>query len=414
MKFRNLLPVVFFLSFLVTSAQKKGGNAFAIVSSEPGKMEWMTIREIDLSTGQVVRTIFDKTQTRYSLINARSNEPVPASEIMHNGRKSVSHMYPTATMVAAAAFDKRHNKLFFSPMQIGDLRWIDLYQKEGVLKVYCLSDQIFSPGELKNESNHLTRMVIASDGNGYALSNDANHFIRFTTGKKTVVTKLGKIQDHPGNKDFSIHSRNIWGGDMIADAYGNLYVISANQHVFKINIKKQVATHLGTIEGIPASFTTNGAAVDDNGNLVVSSAVINGGYYKVDLLTLKAEKEDIKTQVSSCSDLATGNLAFDKSTENSRAMERRIDWVFKQISVYPNPVQQGIFKVTFDDYQFGKYDIQLADLSGRIISVKSVSVGMKGQTEDVLMDSRLTRGAYIVNIVNKSKKVVSSGKIIYQ
>ena len=32
-------------------------------------------------------------------------------------------------LVAAAAFDKIHNKLFFSTMQTGQLRWIDLSEK---------------------------------------------------------------------------------------------------------------------------------------------------------------------------------------------------------------------------------------------------------------------------------------------
>jgi len=38
-------------------------------------------------------------------------------------------------------------------------------------------------------------MVIASDGNGYGLSNDANHLIRFTTGKNPTISDLGAISD---------------------------------------------------------------------------------------------------------------------------------------------------------------------------------------------------------------------------
>lgn len=412
MKYKILLSACL-LSLLFTKAQNNLNSAFAVVSSEKGKMEWMAIKEIDLSTGNIIRTIFDKSQTRYSLVNATTNKKLPAVEAIINGRKSASYQYPTATMVAAAAFDKRHNKLFFAPMQIGDLRWIDLYQRNGPLKVYCLSDQMFSSKELKNESNQLTRMVIAADGNGYALSNDANYFIRFTTGKKIVVTKLGKLQDDPSNKDISIHGRNAYGGDMIADASGNLYLITSNHNVFKINISKQIATHLDSIEGLPKNYSTNGAAVDRNGNLIVSSASSIEGYYKVDLATLKAERLNTQNQVFSCSDLATGHLAL-QNNETSTLLERTIDLNSKQVSVYPNPVTRGFFKVNFNNLEAGRYDIQLMNLSGQVISQKRVNVNMKGQTENVTVSSKYSKGIYLVKIVNGSKKTISSGKILLQ
>jgi hypothetical protein len=61
-------------------------------------------------------------------------------------------------------------------------------------------------------------MVIASDGNGYALTNDGNHLIRFTTGKDPVITDLGALTDDASNANNSVHSRKGFGGDMIADA----------------------------------------------------------------------------------------------------------------------------------------------------------------------------------------------------
>ena len=70
--------------------------------------------------------------------------------------------------------------------------------------------------------------------------------------------------DDQANKGVSIHnSCSSYGGDMIADDNGNLYVFSARNHVFKINIESKVATHLGIISGLPTGFTVNGAAVTD-------------------------------------------------------------------------------------------------------------------------------------------------------
>ena len=43
---------------------------------------------------------------------------------------------PTETMVAAAAYDKNQNKLFFTPMRVGELRWLDLNAKGDQQKYY--------------------------------------------------------------------------------------------------------------------------------------------------------------------------------------------------------------------------------------------------------------------------------------
>ena len=41
------------------------------------------------------------------------------------------------------------------------------------------------------------------------------------------------------------------GSSSIADDNGNLFVLSARNNVFKINIESKVATFLGTISGLP-------------------------------------------------------------------------------------------------------------------------------------------------------------------
>ena len=59
---------------------------------------------------------------------------------------------------------------------------------------------------------------------GYALTNDARHLIRFTTGGLPVIEDLGTLVDDPANDGQSIHlSCTSFGGDMIADDKGNLW-----------------------------------------------------------------------------------------------------------------------------------------------------------------------------------------------
>lgn len=462
MKYRILPLIAFILFTLLLTAQKKSNTAFAIVSSDNSKAGWMNIQEIDLSTGQVLRTIFEKGKTNFDLLDGTTKRKITADKLTGNDNRlnvkgtaqsqpniqiltqesrsdnaalaignaiakqrvtivspTISSQYtkydnPTATMVAAAAYDGRHNRLYFTPLRFGELRWLDLYEKGNSLKVYCLTGQQLSVAENgpNDESSHITRMVIASDGNGYALSNDANSFIRFTTGKSPVVTKLGAIQDESENKLESIHNRKNWGGDMVAAASGNLYVVAANHAVFKIDISKNKAAYIGLINGLPQNYTTNGAAIDNQGNLIVSSANSNEGYFKVDLANLSSEKQNTSNAVTSCSDLATGYFAFERPTvENVLIAEKGFQ---SNVNVYPNPVTNGNFKVAFTNNDYGQYSIQLVDLTGRIVSQKRVTVNMKGQTEEMRLDTKLANGPYMVRIVNGSKKIVSSGKLLLE
>ncbi|MBK8312007.1 MAG: hypothetical protein IPL04_14955 [Chitinophagaceae bacterium] len=76
------------------------------------------------------------------------------------------------------------------------------------------------------------------------------------------VTDLGTIVDDQANNGISIHnSCSSFGGDIIADDEGNLYVFSARNYVFKVNLESKVATNLGVIKGLPNGFTVNAATV---------------------------------------------------------------------------------------------------------------------------------------------------------
>ena len=461
MKYRILPFSLFIFTTLFVTAQKKPNTAFAIVSSDNTRAGWMNIQEIDLSTGQVLRTIFDKGKTNFDLLDGTTRKKIKTDKVIGNDSRlnitpvtvqpetkafsqetrsdntplSIGQAVakqrvtivsptnnsqftrydnPTATMVAAAAYDARHNRIYFTPLRFGELRWLDLYEKGSSLNVYCLTGQQLSKAEsgINDESVHVTRMVIASDGNGYALSNDANSFTSFTTGKKPVVKQLGVLQDDPSNNTESIHNRKNWGGDMIADASGNLYVIAASHAVFKIDVRKNMASYMGSIQGLPQNYTTNGAAIDNSGNLIVSSANSMEGYYKVNLENLTSEKQNMNNPLASCSDLATGYFAFERPSIESPLIADKGSG--STLSIYPNPVTNGNFRVGFTNNEFGQYSIQLMDLAGRIVSQKRVTVSMKGQTEQVRIDTKLANGPYMVRIVDGSKKIVSSGKLILE
>lgn len=392
------------------SAQQRQTTAYAITSSEKGNFNWTDVKQIDFTTGSVTRSVFEAKQTNFTVFSARTGKEI--KPLTTNGVTNNASV-PVASLSAACAYDQRHNRLYYAPLFMNQLRYIDLDEKEP--KIYYFENEQFSPvTDINNEANHITRMVIGSDGDGYALSNDANHLIRFTTGRKALITDMGAIQDDASNGERSIHSKlSGWGGDMIADAAGNLYVISAYRQVFKVNIQSKVATWLAEIKGLTAGFTTNGAVVDNEGFLIVSSANTAEGYYKVDMHSWEATRIDIKGTVFNASDLANGNLAFAKDVPSTPLINRALIRNEK-IALYPNPVTTNLIYVSFNSKESGRYTIQLVDLNGKIISEKIAVIANGAQVVPVGVKSGLAKGPYMVKVLSNSKKAVFTDKLIVE
>lgn len=403
---RKLLLCFSLILFSVFSFAQKTSKAYAITGQSNGNFNWTDIREIDLKTGKVENTIFETGKTKFSLnvSNAKQN----------SFSETKDAALPTQSMVAAAAYDRTHDKLFFTPMRIGELRWLDLSSKPGNKKFYTLQSQLLNTGNLNDEANQITRMVIAADNNGYVITNDANHLIRFSTGKKTVITDLGKLIDASGNQ-ISVFNRASWGGDIISDAYGKLYLFSAAKNVFIIDVETKVATYLGSIQNLSPAFTVNGAAVDDEDNIVISSANTFEGFYKLNIKELNAVKILTASQVFNASDLANANLLFQNQVKNDVGTAQLTQTEFIKnniVSVYPNPVSGNQFKVTFNNTRAGRYNIVLTDVQGKLILNKQVNIAFPRQEEIVQMKMKPAGGMYLIKVTGVNKKSVFADKIV--
>lgn len=312
-------------------------------------------------------------------------------------------------------------------MAINQLRYIDL--KSG--KIYYFENEAFGTvSGIGDGPNQITRMVIASDGNGYALTNDANHLIRFTTGKNPVITDLGALTDDAANGNLSVHSRRGYGGDMIADASGNLYLLTANRNVFKIAINTKVATHQGTIKGLPEGFTTNAAMVEDGSKVIVASSESAVGYYRFDLTTMQAEKVSTSPLVFNASDLANDKLAFakkkkDKKNETPEEQKQTTEEASRKspaqdiianngIAIYPNPVTNGFVKISFANQPAGRYNVELIDISGKLIQSKEVNINGNMQIEEVRLPKTLSGGNYLLKVTGVANNVSVTNKIVVQ
>ncbi|HEU4633919.1 MAG TPA: T9SS type A sorting domain-containing protein [Flavisolibacter sp.] len=473
---RNILLSLLLASFLCANAQKKQKpvTAYAITALQKGQNNWTEVRLIDINTGEELKTIYQSSQ-EIERLNARTGKPIAVKEMAKqqtaeematikkegvrilkrddgtivaifkkNGDEKelvnkiritgprVSPDKPFATNSAACAYDKNHQRLYYTPMGISQLRYIDLKSKTP--KIYYFEDEAFGP--LKNPRdipNQITRMVIGADGNGYALTNDANHLLQFTTKKKPVITDLGALTDDASNGSFSVHSCGGYGGDMIADASGGFYLVTANRMVFKIDLQTKIATYKGSIKGLPKGYTTNGAIAEGANTVIVNSSNSTQGYYRFDLTNLQAEKVSSSTAVFNASDLANGTLAFEKKRKENRpvniepveslttaagdATERKISPQIPgegTISVYPNPVTNGLVRLQFANQPQGRYQIQLMDIAGKLVSSRSVTVNNKIQVEEFKLPKLLAGGSYLVKVVGENNTVSTSTKIVVQ
>ncbi|HEU4471098.1 MAG TPA: T9SS type A sorting domain-containing protein [Flavisolibacter sp.] len=464
-----LLP---FALSLHAQKKQKPLTAYAITAVQKGQSSWTEVKLVDINTGDEVQSIYQSAQ-EIEILNARTGKPVvkkdaPAQTVLVDGKattpqasfntviitrkdangnvivterkvtttRNAQYDKPFATNSAACAYDKKHDRLYYTPMGIAQLRYIDLKSKTP--KVFYFEDEQF--GVLKNRgdvASQITRMVIASDGNGYALSNDGNHLIQFTTGKKPQITDLGALSDDSGNGNFSVHSKNGYGGDMIADADKNLYLITANRAVFKISLESKVATYLGSIKGLPRGFTTNGAVVDEGSTVIVTSSSSTQGYFKFDLNTLEAEKVSSSASVFNASDLANGTLAFDKKKKKQReekpeqaatlveakqqqapagtvAKTAQPEIAGNSISIYPNPVTNGVVKLAFAGQPEGRYQVQLLDVSGKLISARQVVINNKVQVVEYSLPAKTAAGNYFVRVVNETTQQSTTNKLVVQ
>lgn len=416
MNFKLLLTVGCIASAFAAGAQN-ANRGYAITGDGNKDYMWMNIREVDLSTGQVTKTLFQHGKTNYTITDAATKKTIDGKAINTESFYAPSQ-YPTATFVASAAYDRRTNKLFFTPMRMGELRWMDMSLKNETPSFYTIAIPGINAANIADEANNITRMVIGADGNGYAVTNDGNHLYRFTTGKTPTITDLGSLVDAEENKGMSIHNKcSCWGGDMIADAYGKMYIISASRNVFTVDAESRVATYKGAITGLPGTYTTNGAAVDADGNVVLCSATTFEGYYKMDINTLAAVKMEGSDMVYNASDLAGGNLLLQKQYDDAKrfATDKSTpvnNMVISEKVVYPNPVVSNTFNIILDRNMAGTYTVLLTDLAGRALQTVKTNIVKGLQTFQVNLTSRPPRGTYLVKVLDEKGNNVLSDKVI--
>jgi hypothetical protein len=403
------LPTLAIAAILLsTNSQAQKNTAFAVTSETKGAFNWNVVRQIDLTTGEVIKTYYDQTTHKnFELVNTQSARVMPNATRFGN-----VGLMPMGQGVAATAYDAKHNRLYYTCMRGTDLRYFDLNSPTGKV-VYDQNQSLFD-GNRYDEANVITRMTFGSDGYGYALTNDGKNLIRFTTDQKPAITNLGELIDGKKNGAISVHNQcSSWGGDMVGDAYGNLYLITMRNNMFKINPQTRIADYIGQVKGLPGEFTSNGMVVNDDGEAVISSAAVTDSYYKLNISTLQATPiKNTGDKVYNSSDLANSNLLYQSKLTTAKTFnEVKGNYA---VSIFPNPAVNRSFSVQLDDVVAGNYNVVLTDPTGRNVISRALRINAKGQVEKINLARAAATGMYLIKLTGADGKIVYSDKIVVQ
>jgi Secretion system C-terminal sorting domain len=392
---KNILSGFLLAGVLLSGASlyaQPGNTGYAVTDSLKDGVKWNCLRTVDLRTGAYSGTLL-------RILSANDLLSPPPNVLPNNG-------------IAAIALDKKNKRLYYTPMLTDRLSYIDLRTMQTVVVTNSFTSLM---PKAADQSNIITRMVIGDDDFGYALTNDGNRLIRFSTKNNPAITNLGSLVDAPGNNGVSIHNGcSSYGGDIVLDEEGNLYLITIRNLVFKINTRTRVAKYRGSVTGLPPTFTTSGVAVNETEKkLVIASSTDTTGVYKVNINSLSAVKLS-SSLTWRTSDLASSNILEDEDDSYPGLITRQTQVANDSILLYPNPVTNGVFNIQFINVNSRKYSINIMDAKGQIIlQQEAEGVGKINQVQ-VNMPALTAKGIFIVRVADQDNKIVFSGKIILQ
>lgn len=261
------------------------------------------------------------------------------------------------------------------------------------------STRIYASGRANSKcqiADQFSRMATASNGTTYALNNASNQLIEITpVGDGYAVKELGAL-----HSDIKLNQYNLYGGDLIADNVGNLYLISARSQVVRINPKTMSAEFIGSVDGLDKGFTTNGSAVMSDGSVLLSNAQ-GKGYYVMDFASLQAKR--IKGEDNQpIYDLASPYFLQDSSVSVASS-----DF----LSVYPTKITQREIKIAPKAKLSGMGQVSIYDIAGNTLISSKINLEDQTNVKTIGLNS-LSPGNYLIKVVDFNGKELINEKFI--
>ncbi len=331
-----------------------------------GKIDFQDFRKIDmnnLNAGNVVLTKADK-------INFET--------FTSEATKTCSCGKYIAAMTLSESGD-----LFYIPMNGTKVSSVNTTSKTG--SIYEIPHSIL---DNKDQGTYFARMTTASDGFMYALNNNGSELLKISSGG--TIQNLGSIQ-LIGEKAKALgNDTSVYGGDMIADAFGNIYVFSAAGHVFKINPNNLNANYIGKINGLAQGYTVNGAAVMKDGNVLLATSSAHG-FYTMDINTLETTfKADYNLPVY---DMASPYFL------RQNLMDEIIE-ASSYYSLYPTIVKESELNIVSKSTKNSNLHVTVWNLNNKQIYSNTLNVNKIGDYK-VSLNGSLQPGIYVLKAVNQ-------------
>jgi hypothetical protein len=389
-----ILPTLLLFSHFVYAQR----NTIYAFGAQDLPNQWRYIQNFSTDVSVSLRTIHKISQSS-TLLDAYSRSSLSGQD--------------QAALVAAAGYDVKNRQLFFVPMVSPELRWAKLESAVNPV-IYSIKSNALSQLDFTKTEDQITRMTIDKNGLGYALTNDAMHLFEFTTDEKPQVKDLGRLVDASANGQQSVHSPCAsFGGDLVAGDDGYLYLITMRNQIYSFHPQKRIAQLVGSIKGLPQSFTSNGAAANEDGELVLSCSNGDQNCYLVNPKTWEARPLFAEAQKGyNMSDLASGyHLSRSATNTNSVGTDLITAGDFQ---VYPNPLRGTRLQISLQNKLSGNYQVQLLDLSGKIINNRVVNLNSGTQSMQLDFPSQLAKGTYFLKLTDPAMKSMETTKLVIQ
>lgn len=368
--------VLFFSSILLAGSFVGAQDIVAATGLTKGKIQFNDFRKIDTENP----TISNVLLTKADKVNFDS-KMTEVTKVCNCGN------------FIAAMTESLNGDVFYLPMHSDKVSMVNSVSKTGTL-----IDIPNSKLNVKDQSTFHARMTTAPDGTMYALNNIGSEFLRISPNG--TVQNLGAIPQLAEFAKASGVQTSVYGGDMVADAFGNVYVISASKNVFKINVRSLNAEFLGTIKGLPEGFTVNGAAVEKDGTVLLGTSSKVEGLYSLDFTTLEARfKVDYPLAI------------YDLSSPYylRQAELDAIEDLNSHYSLYPTVVKNSQLNIVSKSADKANLDVTVWNINNKKVYSNSVSVQSVGEFQ-VNLGGALQPGIYIMKAVNQDGKEVINTK----
>ena len=291
-----------------------------------------------------------------------------------------------------AAMTVSKGNIHYIPMVQDNMMTFDVNSKTGTF--VRIENSIV---DVKSQGTFYARMTTTPDGMMYAINNNGTEMLKIASNG--TIQNLGEVSGLVSQIKSLVDEKLAYGGDMIADAFGNIYIISAAANVFKINPNNLSSTHLGQISGLPEKYTVNGAAVLPDGSVVLGTSS-GAGFYTLDFDSLKAS---FKANY----DLPIYDLASEYFLKQAELDE--MNSISSNYSLYPTIVKNSKLNIVSTTNEKNNLNVSVWNINNKQVYSNQLKVGSAGDFK-INLNGALQPGIYILKATNQDGAEVINTK----